>query len=86
MEYMYSETYGVKVGLKLTVQQIEDLLALATKLLGTSEEAQAARTVVGMDSWELRKLRDQAKAALSCCSDAMRYESERLAGKSKVEE
>jgi len=86
MDYMYSETYGLRVGIKMTVQQIEDLRGLAVKLLGDSDEAQAARAVVGMDSWDLRKLRDQADAALRQCADALKYESGRLADKAKQEE
>ena len=43
MDYMYSETYSLRVGIKMTVQQIEDLRGLAVKLLGDSDEAQAAR-------------------------------------------
>ena len=81
MNYMYSETYDVKVGMKMSTAQIEALNSLASKLLADSDEAQAARTLVGMDSWDLRKLRDQANAALGSCAEAMKYEGLRLESK-----
>jgi len=81
MEYAYTETYGVKISVKMTLNQLEDLRSLAVKLLGDSDEAQAARTLVGMDSWDLRKLRDQANAALGSCAEAMKYEGLRLESK-----
>ena len=86
MDYMYSETYAMRVGVKMTMQQIEELRGLAVKLLGDSDEAQAARALVGMDSWDLRKMRDHADAMLRQCAEAMRWEAERLASKHKIEE
>ena len=85
MEYSYTEAYGLRVTVKMTLQQIEELRTLAVKLLGDSDEAQAARTLVGLDSWDLRKMRDQASAALVMCADAMRYEADRLASKVKID-
>ena len=88
MNYMYSETYDVKVGMKMTTSQVEELNRLASKLLADSDEAQAARTLVGMDSWDLRKLRDSTAEALRKCAEALRYESESLAlrGAAKIED
>lgn len=88
MNYMYSETYDVKVGMKMTTAQVEELNRLASKLLADSDEAQAARTLVGMDSWDLRKLRDSTAEALRKCAEALRYESESLAlrGAAKAED
>ena len=86
MDYSYTEAYALRVSVKMTLQQIEETRTLAVKLLGDSEEAQAARTLVGMDAWDLRKMRDQASAALVLCADAMRYEADRLASKVKVDE
>ena len=84
MDYMYSETYDVKVGLKISTQQIEALNRLATKLMGDSDEAQAGRALVGMDSWDVRKLRDTTAEVLRKCSEALRYESESLALRGEV--
>ena len=88
MDYMYSETYDVKVGLKMSTQQIEALNRLATKLMGDSEGAQAGRALVGMDSWDVRKLRDTTAEVLRKCSEALHYESEslKLRGAAKIEE
>lgn len=86
MDYSYTEAYALRVSVKMTLQQIEEMRTLAVKLLGDSEEAQAARTLVGLDSWDLRKLRDQAGAALVLCADAMRYEADRLASTVKADE
>lgn len=86
MDYMYSETYDVKVGVKMTTAQVEALNRLAGKLLGDSDEAQAARALVGMDSWDLRKLRDTTADAMRKCAEAMRYESEGLASRAKADE
>ena len=88
MNYMYSETYDVKVGMKMSTAQIEALNSLASKLLADSDEAQAARTLVGMDSWDLRKLRDSTAEALRKCAEALHYESEslKLRGAAKIED
>ena len=88
MNYMYSETYDVKVGMKMTTAQVEELNRLASKLLADSDEAQAARTLVGMDSWDLRRMRDDTAEAMRKCAEALRYESESLAlrGAAKIEE
>ena len=84
MNYMYSETYDVKVGMKMTTAQIEALNRLASKLLADSDEAQAARTLVGMDSWDLRRMRDDTAEAMRKCAEALRYESESLALRGEV--
>jgi hypothetical protein len=86
MNYMYSETYDVKVGMKMSTQQLEDLNRLAVKLLGDSEEAQAARSVCGMDSWDLRKLRDATAEALRKCAESLRYEAEGMSSRFKADE
>jgi hypothetical protein len=86
MNYMYSETYDVKVSVKMTSSEIEALNRLAVKLLGDSDEAQAARTLVGMDSWDVRKLRDATAETMRKCAEALRYESESLGLRFKAEE
>ena len=88
MNYMYSETYDVKVGMKMSTAEIEALNRLAGNLLADSDAAQAARTLVGMDSWDLRKLRDSTAEAMRKCAEALRYESESLAlrGAAKIED
>ena len=88
MNYMYSETYDVMVGIKMSTQQVESLNRLASKLVGDSEEAQAARALVGMDSWDVRKLRDTTAEVLRKCAEALHYESEslKLRGAAKAEE
>lgn len=83
MEYRYSEHHTMSVSVRLTVHEIGLLLTLSRNLMADTDEAIAARNVVGWERWDARAMRDAAQTVLESVAESMKYEAQGLEAKAK---
>ena len=85
MKYRYTEVSSMEIAISFTLQQLNDLRALAQALLADTPEAQAALALTGWSRWDARRVRDDAQAALVSASEIMKQEARAIDERAKQE-
>lgn len=86
MKYRYSEVSSMEIAVSFSLQQLTELRALGQALLAETEEAKAALALTGWSRWDVRRLRDDAQAALVSASEIMKQEARAIDERAKAQD